>query len=73
MFSRRGWSKFGRRAHAEGHEAQLAQELQRLIDADRLPDLQAITARLRPPPQTTPDVVVDLPAPEVYDVLLEAA
>jgi len=58
---------------AEGHEAQLAQELQRLIDADQLPDVQAITAMLRPPPQAAPQVVVELPAPEVYDVLLEAA
>lgn len=58
---------------AEGHEAQLAQELQRLIDADQLPDVKAITARLRPPPQATPSVVVELPGPEVYDVLLEAA
>lgn len=55
---------------AEGHEAQLAQELQRLIDAERLPDVQAITARLRPPPQAAPQVVVELPAPEVDDVLL---
>jgi hypothetical protein len=58
---------------AEGHEAQLAQELQRLIDADQLPDVQAITAMLRPPPQAAPQVLVELPAPEVYDVLLEAA
>jgi len=58
---------------AEGHEAQLAHELQRLIDADQLPDVKAITARLRPPPQATPSVVVELPGPEVYDALLEAA
>jgi hypothetical protein len=35
--------------------------------------VQAITAMLRPPPQAAPQVVVELPAPEVYDVLLEAA
>jgi len=58
---------------AEGHEAELALELQRLIDTDELPDVQAITTRLRPPPQAAPEVLVELPGPEVYDVLLEAA
>ena len=58
---------------ADGHEAQLAQELEQLIDMDQLPDLNALTELLAPPTSEVPDVAVTLPALASYDTLLEAA
>jgi hypothetical protein len=58
---------------AGGHEAQLAQELEQLIDMDQLPDLNALTELLAPPTSEVPDVAVTLPALASYDALLEAA
>ena len=46
---------------AEGHEAQLAIELEQLIELDQLPDLLALTALLAPRPGVLPAVTVDLP------------
>lgn len=58
---------------AEGYEAQLAQELQQLIELDQLPDLQALTQLLAPPMREVPQVVVTLPALASYDDLFEVA
>ena len=58
---------------ADGHEAQLAVELEQLIELDQLPDLHALTALLAPPKADVPDVVVQLPALAGYDELIKAA
>ena len=58
---------------ADGHEAQLAQELEQLIELDQLPDLAALTQLLAPPKGAVPHVVVSLPALASYDALLELA
>jgi transposase InsO family protein len=58
---------------ADGHEAQLAAELEQLIDLDQLPDLHALTELLAPPRSVVPDVVVELPALGGYDALIEVA
>jgi hypothetical protein len=38
------------------HEAQLAQELEQLIELDQLPDLNALTQLLAPPKGDVPQV-----------------
>lgn len=58
---------------ADGHEAQLAGELEQLIELDQLPDLHALTALLAPPSTELPDVVVQLPPLAAYDELIEPA
>ena len=58
---------------ADGHEAQLADELEQLIELDQLPDLLALGRLLAPPKAELPDVVVHLPALAGYDALIEAA
>jgi hypothetical protein len=58
---------------AEGHEAQLADELEQLIELDQLPDLLALTLLLAPPKSEVPIVTVELPALAGYDQLLEVA
>ena len=58
---------------ADGHEAQLAQELEQLIELDQLPDLGALTQLLAPPKGDLPQVVVTLPTLASYDELLEVA
>ena len=58
---------------ADGHEAQLAQELEQLIELDQLPDLNALTVLLAPPRSAVPDVVVTLPTLASYDELLEVS
>jgi hypothetical protein len=58
---------------AEGHEAQLADELEQLIGLDQLPDLLALRKLLAPPSGEIPDVTVELPALAGYDQLLEVA
>ena len=59
---------------ADGHEAQLADELEQLIELDQLPDLQALTALLAPRPGVLPEregrIARCWPA---YDDLLEVA
>ena len=55
---------------AEGHEAQLATELEQLIELDQLPELLALTALLAPRPGVLPVVTVDLPALAGFDALL---
>lgn len=56
---------------ADGHEAQLADELEQLIELDQLPDLNALTALLTPPRRELPDVAVELPTLADYDELIE--
>jgi hypothetical protein len=56
---------------ADGHEAQLAQELEQLIELNQLPDLNTLTELLAPPRNAVPDVAVTLPTLASYDVLLE--
>jgi hypothetical protein len=58
---------------ADGHEAQLADELEQLIELDHLPDLLALSALLAPPKSEVPDVVVELPTLAGYDELIEVA
>src|ERR1022692_2660831 len=47
---------------AEGHEAQLADELEQLIELDQLPDLLALTQLLAPPKSEVPIVTIELPS-----------
>jgi transposase InsO family protein len=58
---------------ADGHEAQLADELEQLIELDQLPDLDALSALLAPPRRELPDVAVKLPLLADYDALIEPA
>ena len=57
---------------AEGHEAQLADELEQLVELDQLPDLDALSALLAPPAGAVPDVAVQLPSLDDYDELFDA-
>jgi transposase InsO family protein len=57
----------------DGHEAALALELEQLHERNELPDLDALTHQLAPPPSAVPSVVVTLPNLSAYDVLLEVA
>ena len=54
---------------ADGHEAQLAQELQQLIDMEQLPNLEALRLLLQPPRTHVPSVEVHLPGLACYDNL----
>jgi hypothetical protein len=58
---------------AEGHEAQLAGELEQLIELDQLPDLLALTQLLAPPRSEVPIVNIVLPTLADYDQLLAVA
>jgi hypothetical protein len=58
---------------ADGFEAQLAQELEQLIELGQLPDLNALTQLLAPPKGDVPQVVVTLPTLASYDELFEVA
>lgn len=58
---------------ADGHEAQLADELEQLIELDQLPDLRALSELLKPPRGALPQVAVELPALADYDALIEVA
>ncbi len=55
---------------ADGHEAQLATELEQLIELDQLPDLFALTTLLAPRPGVLPTVKVELPDLAGFDALL---
>lgn len=55
---------------ANGHEAELADELEQLIELDQLPDLMALSALLAPRPGILPDVKVELPDLASFDALL---
>jgi transposase InsO family protein len=58
---------------ADGHEAQLADELEQLIELDQLPDLHALTELLAPPRTTVPEVTVQIAALSTYDALIEVS
>jgi hypothetical protein len=58
---------------ADGHEAQLAGELEQLVELDQLPDLHALTELLAPPRAEVPEVSVQLPTLAAYDALIEVA
>ena len=58
---------------AEGHEAQLASELDQLIELDQLPDLLALSALLAPRAGVLPSVRVELPDLAGFDALLAVA
>ena len=58
---------------ADGHEAQLADELEQLIELDHLPDLLALTQLLAPPKTEVPVVTIALPSLAGYDQLLVEA
>lgn len=58
---------------ADGHEAQLAGELEQLVELDQLPDLHALTELLAPPRGDVPEVSVPLPTLAAYDALLEVS
>jgi hypothetical protein len=55
---------------AEGHEAQLAIELEQLVELDQLPDLLALSTLLAPRPGVLPNVKVELPDLAGFDALL---
>ena len=57
-------------AHERACEANLADELDRLIEANALPDLATLQPRFAPDPGCIPDVTVTLPSPALYDALL---
>ena len=56
---------------ADGYEAQLAHELELLLELDQLPNLIALTQLLAPPRGEVPQVVVTLPMLATYDELFE--
>ncbi len=56
-----------------GCEAALAQRLEDLLAVGDRPDLEALTAALRPKPATVTDVAITPPDPAGYDRLLPAA
>lgn len=58
---------------AEGHEAQLADELEQLLEMGQLPDLRALTELVAPRRGELPQVAVQLPELAGYDALLEVA
>jgi transposase InsO family protein len=58
---------------ADGHEAQLADELDQLIELDQLPDLLALTQLLAPAKSEVPTVTIELPSLAGYDQLLAGA
>lgn len=57
---------------ADGHEAQLATELEQLVELDQLPDLAALTELLAPRQGALPSVTVELPNLADFDALLGA-
>lgn len=58
---------------ADGHEAQLAGELDQLIELNQLPDLRALKELLAPAAPAMPEVKVEMVALSSYDALIEAA
>ncbi|KVT62260.1 hypothetical protein [Burkholderia ubonensis] len=54
-----------------GVEAVLADQLDAVLTAGELPDLQQLCAEFAPRPAQCPEVVVDTPAAALYDILLD--
>jgi hypothetical protein len=59
-------------AHDRGCEADLADELGRILAASSLPDLASLQQRFAATDTAMPDVTVLLPAIAIYDALLSA-
>jgi transposase InsO family protein len=59
-------------AHERACEAELALAIDAELDAGRLPDLEVLTERFRPPAASTPAVVVTLPSLALYDEIATA-
>src|SRR5271166_1992107 len=57
-------------AHQRGCEAELAAELEALLDAGTLPDLKALEAKFAPAGSSLPHVSVAMPSAGAYDALL---
>ena len=57
-------------AYERACEADLACELERLIEVDALPDLAALESRFATALSSIPGVTVTLPPPSLYDTLL---
>jgi hypothetical protein len=56
---------------ADGHEAQLADEMERLLEMGQRPHLRALTELVAPRRGRLPEVAVQLPEVAGYDALLE--
>jgi hypothetical protein len=59
-------------AHDRACEAELATELQIILDAGNAPELLALQQRFMPADMVVPDVTVTIPAAIAYDALLNA-
>ena len=59
-------------AHERACEAELARELEAVLDAGELPDLAVLQQRFMPSGTAMPDVEVSMPAAIAYDALLGA-
>ena len=57
-------------AHERGCEAELAAELEALLDAGTLPDLKVLEAKFAPSSSSLPHITVALPPASTYDALL---
>ena len=57
-------------AHERGCEAELAAELEALLDAGTLPDLKVLEAKFAPSSSSLPHITVALPSASAYDALL---
>jgi len=58
--------------HERACEAELALAIDAELDAGRLPDLEVLTERFRPPAASMPAVVVTLPSLALYDEIATA-
>jgi hypothetical protein len=59
-------------AHDRTCEAEMAIELQAILDAGEVPDLTTLQQRFTPASMAVPDVTVTMPAAMAYDLLLSA-
>jgi len=59
-------------AHERCCEAELAAELDAILDSGRLPDADVLEARFAPASATSPQVTVTLPAVGAYNALLSS-
>jgi hypothetical protein len=60
-------------AHERACETELAAELEAILAAGRLPDLDTLRARFAPTGTEIPQVTVAMPPAAAYDALLAAA
>ena len=59
-------------AHDRACEAELANELQAILDAGDLPDLAVLQRKFTPQDLALPEVTISMPGAIAYDALLEA-